>query len=264
MECSCAVSGNYAVFGFYQSLIEASHQCGELHGRAGFKTAANGVVKLFGVEVIFLFREIDHGAHKASFHFHQHDTSPRGLVFFQVLLQRFVGQVLQVNVEGGNEVAARLGCADVTAFYRPPDASGDFFLQLKSVFPAELFVIGAFNTGEFFSIGYAYGAARELAHRAVAFVELFDDESTLVPALPYKRKLLELFNLDGIEAVGNEGIPVFFEAGPLKLCYKKFAGGSRNQPRQTMGQRVDVAPVQLEVVGCACISVDGIDGHIDG
>ena len=95
----------------YLTIFQRHHDAGRLEGGAGFPQVTHGIVLHLIVFAISTARKVDDGLDVTCLHLHHHGNANLSVdqLFLQLAAQSAVGKVLNVDVDGGEQVVAVLG-----------------------------------------------------------------------------------------------------------------------------------------------------------
>ena len=254
VEGHAPASRRHAVGGFDTAVLHGGHQRGKLHRRSGLHRGAEGVVVdlgVFGDAVVCRFRcaaEVRDGLDTAGLDFHQHDRPPRRPVELHLLLERPRGHVLQVEVDGGDEVHAGARLHDVVVGDRHPRPARDPALQLPPFDAGELLVPRFLDAHAVRVAVDAHRPPGKLAERLAAHVAAVEGEAGLVAAELDEGQAGDLFLVRIAHISGNEHVaasfPLAVEQQLAELLGCTFAQHRAQAEAQAVQTRLKLAPFQ--------------------
>ena len=101
-----AIAGLYHHRGVADAIIQGHENTGRFEHRSGFEQVAHGMVLDLSVFSINTFFHVDNGLHVARRHFHDDGHTHIGVDFLQFLDHRPLSQILNADVDGGDDVGA--------------------------------------------------------------------------------------------------------------------------------------------------------------
>ena len=151
-------------------VLEQHEHGGQFEGGSGFDADAHGeVVELVACTGLLVALEVGDGFDFAGGDFHDNGASLFGFVFRDGVSQGAFGDVLDADVDRGDDVVAVDGFDVVFVFYGDPYAVMYVALLVSPVLPAQDGVVGTFNAYQFVFGDIADGTSGEVAVGVDAF-----------------------------------------------------------------------------------------------
>src|SRR5690606_288943 len=185
-------------------------------------------------------RKIRYGLDMTRVDFHDHHETVVGVVSFHRVVQRGLRYILQVDVEGGNEIETIDGPDIIRVKNRLPNAAGDFLIVGIPISSGQLLVKTVFQARTFIVfIDEADRTPAELAERVVAYIDFFEDDTAAKPAFSEYRPGRHRFFVLVIDTLlVEDNVLPSRSAGIAKHALVFILGFIAKESGQTSGQRI--------------------------
>ena len=245
--------------------VEQHEHGGEFEGRPGLDAHAQCEVVAFVTLVGFLVAlQIGNGFHFAGGHFHDDGAALFGDVVDDGVAQGALSDVLDADVDGGDDVVAVDGLDVVRVFDGNPCAMVKVALPMPAVAAAEDGVARAFQSDEFVVVDIAYGAFGEGAVGVVALeLGLRHAEAAFEVAFLEDGEGPHLLALAQCDVEVDEEIFLAFGLGVDEAFLPGGGAFAWEHGRQLLAELVD-AGVEGGVVDDRGVDADLEDGYIGG
>ncbi len=255
VEVDLTLSGVDGV-GREHASFHARHEAGQFESGSRFHCRADGVVEVFpifdGVVAYLVPGQVGNGANEPCGHLRNDDGPPSGVVASKLLFKGVGGHVLEVEVEGGDDVHAFHWVDEVVVCDGHPLVAGDFSGKLLALDTGQFLVPGALNAHALVLAVDANGACCELAKRPPPVLSAFEDKPALVPSQLDKGEVTQFLVVGEWNVASDQcaSVPTGFGVVEFALDVRgTLAHGGRKRDAQRVDLRVVHVPTHAFALG---------------
>jgi len=135
-----AVAGVDCIMKTDDAIFQCNDHRHQLEGGAGLRAFAYCVVVGLMVQSVRSYLEVCDGLDVAGLHLHHHSATVMGFVFRELLVQSVLCRILQVKIDGGDNIVSGAGVYRLEVIDIDPCSSCQALLHLQPVLPGEVVI----------------------------------------------------------------------------------------------------------------------------